>query len=78
MTTQDNSTGAARPDNTATSEATPWTDAEQQPFIELQAVTKRFGNFTAVHNISLKIYRGELFAILGGSGCGKGSARSGF
>jgi putrescine transport system ATP-binding protein len=49
----------------------PWKDPSQQPFIELQALTKRFGDFAAVDDISLKIYRGELFAILGGSGCGK-------
>jgi len=71
MTTQDNLTGAARPDSVATPSTTPWTDAGQQPFIEFQSVTKRFGNFTAVDDVSLKIYRGELFAILGGSGCGK-------
>lgn len=50
---------------------TPWKDPSQQPFIELQALSKRFGDFTAVDDISLKIYRGELFTILGGSGCGK-------
>jgi len=50
---------------------TPWKDPSQQPFIELQSLSKRFGHFTAVDDISLKIYRGELFTILGGSGCGK-------
>ncbi len=50
---------------------TPWKDPSQEPFIELQSLSKRFGDFTAVDDISLKIYRGELFTILGGSGCGK-------
>jgi putrescine transport system ATP-binding protein len=34
-------------------------------------VTKRFGDFSAVSNVSLGIGKGELFALLGGSGCGK-------
>ena len=50
---------------------TPWKDASQQPFIELQYLSKHFGNFAAVDDVSLRIYRGELFTILGGSGCGK-------
>lgn len=39
--------------------------------IEIENVSKRFGNFTAVDNVSLTIYQGELFSLLGGSGCGK-------
>ena len=35
------------------------------------SVTKKFGDFVAVNDVSLKIYRGELFCLLGGSGCGK-------
>jgi putrescine transport system ATP-binding protein len=47
---------------------------EQTPapaFIRIENVTKKFGSFTAVDNVSLDIGRGELFALLGGSGCGK-------
>jgi putrescine transport system ATP-binding protein len=44
---------------------------EKQPFIRISAVTKKFGTFTAVDQVSLDIYKGELFALLGGSGCGK-------
>jgi putrescine transport system ATP-binding protein len=51
--------------------ATPWKDSSQEPFIELQSLSKHFDNFAAVDDVSLKIYRGELFTILGGSGCGK-------
>ena len=39
--------------------------------IEIRGVTKKFGDFTAVDNVDLTIQRGELFSILGGSGCGK-------
>ncbi|MFT5043965.1 MAG: putrescine transport system ATP-binding protein [Porticoccaceae bacterium] len=50
---------------------TPWLDPEARPFIKLRGITKSFGAFTAVDKIDLDIYRGELFALLGGSGCGK-------
>lgn len=42
-----------------------------QPFIQIEGVSKRFGGFTAVNNVSLDIMKGEMFALLGGSGCGK-------
>ena len=41
------------------------------PFIRIEAVSKRFGAFTAVDCVSLDIEKGEIFALLGGSGCGK-------
>ena len=40
-------------------------------FIRIRGVSKRFGDFTAVNNVDLDIAKGELFSILGGSGCGK-------
>ncbi|RXT28425.1 polyamine ABC transporter ATP-binding protein [Rhizobium leguminosarum] len=49
----------------------PWTDPSAKPFIAFKNVTKRFGDFTAVDDLSLKIYHREFFALLGASGCGK-------
>lgn len=39
--------------------------------IELRNVTKKFGNFTAVDNISLAVQKGEFFGFLGPNGAGK-------
>ena len=49
----------------------PWLDAGAEPFITIRGVSKRFGAFVAVEGVDLEIYRGELFSLLGGSGCGK-------
>jgi putrescine transport system ATP-binding protein len=39
--------------------------------LRIENVSKRFGGFTAVDNLSLDIGAGEFFALLGPSGCGK-------
>ena len=52
-------------------ETQPWRDPSAQPFIRIDKVTKRFGDQVAVNEVSLDIHRGELFSLLGGSGCGK-------
>jgi spermidine/putrescine transport system ATP-binding protein len=39
--------------------------------IELRGVTKRFGSFTAVDSVDLKVEEGEFLTLLGPSGCGK-------
>ncbi|GGB38065.1 polyamine-transporting ATPase [Tistrella bauzanensis] len=49
----------------------PWAAPDAKPYLQIVDVTKRFGDFIAVDNLSLDIYRGELFSLLGGSGCGK-------
>jgi putrescine transport system ATP-binding protein len=49
----------------------PWNDLKAEPYVRIEAITKRFGSVAAVNNVSLKIYRGEIFCLLGGSGCGK-------
>jgi putrescine transport system ATP-binding protein len=48
-----------------------WSDPQAVPYINIESVTKKFGEFVAVNDVSLKVYRGELFCLLGGSGCGK-------
>ncbi|HYM34100.1 MAG TPA: ATP-binding cassette domain-containing protein, partial [Steroidobacteraceae bacterium] len=45
--------------------------ADSQPYIRIVGITKKFGEFTAVDDVSLNIRRGEVFCLLGGSGCGK-------
>jgi putrescine transport system ATP-binding protein len=54
----------------------PWKDPGAKPYIRIEGVTKRFGapgneQFVAVNDVSLSIYQGEIFCLLGGSGCGK-------
>jgi len=47
----------------------PQTDAVAA--IQAQGLTKRFGDFTAVDDVSFTIRRGEIFGFLGSNGCGK-------
>ena len=49
----------------------PWLDSTQKPYIQIENVTKRFGDFTAIDNLTLDIYKNEFFSLLGPSGCGK-------
>ena len=39
--------------------------------IRTEGLTKRFGDFTAVDHIDLKVETGEIFGFLGANGCGK-------
>ena len=49
----------------------PWLDSTQKPYIQIENVTKKFGDFTAIDNLTLDIYKNEFFSLLGPSGCGK-------
>ncbi|MBX9710710.1 MAG: ABC transporter ATP-binding protein [Xanthobacteraceae bacterium] len=44
---------------------------QQGVLLRIESVSKRFGGFTAVDDLSLAIGAGEFFALLGPSGCGK-------
>ena len=54
-----------------TTDFSPWAEQDQEPLVQFRNVTKRFGSFVAVDNVSLNIYQREFFALLGPSGCGK-------
>jgi putrescine transport system ATP-binding protein len=44
---------------------------DAQAFLEIQDLTKVFGETVAVQAVNLTIHRNEIFALLGSSGCGK-------
>ena len=51
--------------------AQPWNDPSARPYVEVERISKSFGEFKAVNDVSLKIYQREIFCLLGASGCGK-------
>jgi len=44
---------------------------DPRPHLRIEHITRRFGDFTAVDDVTLDVHRGEIFCLLGGSGSGK-------
>src|ERR1700722_14328868 len=51
--------------------AEPWKDPDAAAYVQVERITNKFGDFNADDYVSLKIYKGEIFCLLGASGCGK-------
>ncbi|MFC1570426.1 ABC transporter ATP-binding protein [Candidatus Omnitrophota bacterium] len=44
---------------------------EREVVVETKDLVKKFGDRTVLDGVNIKVYRGETFVIMGGSGCGK-------
>ncbi len=42
-----------------------------RPYLNIRELTKKFGDFTVLKDISLDVFKGEFLCFLGPSGCGK-------
>ena len=62
------------PESTRLNDVTPRPQAKAPkaltPLLEIRNLTKSFDGQHAVDDVSLTIYKGEIFALLGASGCG--------
>lgn len=49
----------------------PSENTEREQVIEVEGLTVRYGDNTILEDLELQVYKGEVLAVLGGSGCGK-------
>src|SRR6202008_3428838 len=49
----------------------PWLDPAATPQIVLEGISKTYGRLAAGDTVSLQIYKGEMFGLVGASGRGK-------
>jgi len=49
----------------------PWLDPNAKPQVVINGVSKTYPGVTAVDDVTLGIFKGEMFALVGSSGCGK-------
>ena len=49
----------------------PWLDCNAKPYVQIENVSKKFGDFVAIDGLNLDIFKNEFFSLLGPSGCGK-------
>jgi phospholipid/cholesterol/gamma-HCH transport system ATP-binding protein len=47
------------------------TESGKKPVIEVKDLTIGYGDFIVLEKLNFSVYKGEIFVILGGSGCGK-------
>jgi putrescine transport system ATP-binding protein len=45
-----------------------WQDPVTTPYVQLKRVTRKYGDVYAVDDVSLDVYQGEFFSLLGSSG----------
>jgi ABC-2 type transport system ATP-binding protein len=63
--------GAGTPPAAAPSAPAPIAASAAEDVIEVRRLTRRFGDFVAVNDVSFRVARGEIFGLLGANGAGK-------
>ena len=60
--------------HTSSSSSSPPSEGLGEAIIQVENLTKTFGDFTAVKGITFDVYKGEIFGFLGANGAGKTTA----